>query len=186
VYEEEFDFSEQLKRLFKMLKPLADNKKILGMITGNHEMRVAYSTSLNPVELIADELGVPYFGYQGYVTVKVGSQIYHLFLHHGAGGGCSPAGKLNAMRALNKVAIADVYLSGHTHGKLYDNDVLMSINDATGKVEPYIRHYIACGSFLEYWGGYAEMKLLSPSMTGACSFFRLRIYDIILIFSHSC
>jgi hypothetical protein len=33
-------------------------------------------------------------------------------------------------------------------------------------VEPYIKHYVVCGSFLEYWGTYPEMKLLQPSFTG--------------------
>lgn len=170
VYDEEIDLRDQLKFLSKALSPLAKAGKIIGVFTGNHEMRVAYLTSLNPAELLAERLGVHYFGYQGYISLKVGSQAYHIFAHHGVGGGSTPAGKLNAMRRLNRVAEADIYLSGHTHGRMHDHDILMKINDETCRVEPKIRHYIVAGSFLEYWGGYAEMKLLPPSITGTIAF----------------
>jgi UDP-2,3-diacylglucosamine pyrophosphatase LpxH len=166
VYDEEFGLKEQMKLVYKLMKPLAEKGKILGSLTGNHEMRIAYHAEVNPTELLAERLGIDYFDYQGYISIHLGNQIYHIFAHHGAGAGCSPAGKLNAMRALNKIAQADIYLSGHTHGRMYDHDVLMKINDTTGNVEPTIRYYVVCGSFLEYWGGYAEMKMLTPSTTG--------------------
>jgi UDP-2,3-diacylglucosamine pyrophosphatase LpxH len=167
VYEEDFNIPEQLKMLHNMLTPLAKKGKILGALTGNHEMRVAYAVKLNPMEVVAEQLGIPYLGYQGYISLKVGNQVYHLMVHHGASGGATPTGKLNGMRSLSKVAHADIYLSGHTHGRAYDHDVLYFINDETGLVEPRLRHYLVCGSFLEYWGGYAEMKLLAPATTGA-------------------
>lgn len=167
LYEEDFDISDQIKILKKALAPLAKEGKILGMLTGNHEMRISYAVKLNPAELICEKLEVPYLGYQGYLSMKVGSQTYHVFASHGASFGTSPTGRISAVRQLNKVANADVYLSGHTHAKLYDQDVIFEINDRTGMVDPVVRHYVACGSFIEYWGTYPEMKLLSPSMTGA-------------------
>lgn len=170
VYDEAFDLKEQMRALYKMFLPLAREGKILGMLTGNHEMRVAYSTSLNPTELLAERLNVPYFAYSAYILLRVGDQAYKIFAHHGVGGGSTPSGKLNAMRKLNTVADADLYLSGHTHGKMYDNDIIMSINSETGIVEPRVRHYAVCGSFLEYWGGYAEMKCLPPADIGSLAF----------------
>jgi hypothetical protein len=156
-----------MKLLHKALLPLAKQGKILGALTGNHEMRVAYAVKLNPVEILCQQLDIPYFGYQGYISLRVGNQTYHIFCHHGTGGGGSPSGKLAAIRALGRVAYADIYLSGHTHAKLYDQDILYTIDDETGDVVPHIRHYVACGSFLEYWGSYPEMKLLSPAATGS-------------------
>lgn len=166
VYDEDVDLRSQLRVLSNLLRPLARKNKILGILTGNHEMRVAYATSINPAELLAEKLDVPYFGFQGYLIVKVGSQIYKIFAHHGVGGGCTPSGKLNAMRKLNQVALADIYMSGHTHGKLWDHDLIMEMDEETGIVKPKMRYYVVAGSFLEYWGGYAEMKLLPPSATG--------------------
>lgn len=167
VYDEEIDVRAQLKFLSQRLKPLADAGKILGILPGNHEMRVAYLTSINPAELLADNLGVPYFGYQGYLTLKVGTQVYHVMCHHGAGGGTTPAGKVNAMRKLNQVADADIYLSGHTHGRTDDADLLWEFDDEKGVMRPRMRYYVVAGSYLEYWGGYAEMKCLPASITGS-------------------
>jgi UDP-2,3-diacylglucosamine pyrophosphatase LpxH len=166
MFEEDFDLTDQIKVLKEVLKPLADNGKILGMLTGNHEMRVSYMVKLNPAELICEKLNVPYLGYQGYILAKVGEQKYHIFASHGSSFGGSPAGKIMAARQLSKIADADIYLSGHTHAKLHDQEKLFRINEETGTVEPIVKHYIVCGSFLEYWGTYPEMKALAPSFTG--------------------
>lgn len=167
VYEEDFDIADQIRLLKIALAPLARQGKILGVLTGNHEMRISYAVKLNPAEMICEKLEIPYLGYQGYLSLKVGTQTYHIFASHGSSFGSSPTGKISAARQLNKVANADIYLSGHTHAKLYDQDVIFEINDETAMVEPVVRHYVACGSFMEYWGTYPEMKLLSPSMTGS-------------------
>jgi predicted phosphodiesterase len=172
VYEEDFDIRDQIRLMVRMLKPLAEAGKILGILTGNHEMRVAYATSLNPAELIADALDVPYLGFQGYIRINVGKQTYRIFAHHGVGGGSTPAGKLNAMRKLNLVAEADIYLSGHTHGRMDDEDKLMVFDDS-GYVRERRRYYVVAGSFLEYFDGYAEMKNLAPSITGSVA---LKLY----------
>lgn len=166
VYEEEFPLEDQITMIVKMLKPLADAGKILGALIGNHEMRVAYATSINVVKLVARELGINFFGFQAYLSIHVGNQIYHVFAHHGNGGGSTPAGKLNAMRKFKNIADADLYLSGHTHGRMADYDVVMTIDDNEDRVVPVMKHYAVCGSFLEYWNGYAEMTALTPTLTG--------------------
>jgi predicted phosphodiesterase len=166
LFDEDFDIEEQMKLMARSLRPLAKEGKILGMLTGNHEMRISYMAKLNPAKMIAEELGIPYFGYQGYISLHVGTQIYHIFCHHGVSSATGPAGKINAIRQLNKIARADIYLSGHTHARVYDSDIIYQINDETGKVDSIICHYLACGSFVEYWGTYPEMKLLPPASTG--------------------
>jgi hypothetical protein len=170
IYDEEFGLKNQLKEVYMLMKPLAEQGKILGSLTGNHEMRLAYFAEVNPMELLAEKLEIDYFGYQGYISIHLGNQIYHIFAHHGVGAASTQAGKLNAMRKLNLVAEADLYLSGHSHARLYDYHIIHRINDETGLVEPRKRHYAICGSFLEYWGGYGEMKLLQPASTGVLAF----------------
>jgi predicted phosphodiesterase len=166
MFEEDFDLGDQMKVLKNILQPLADKGKIIGALTGNHEMRVSYSVKFNPVEIICEKLDIPYFGYQGYIVLKVGNQSYHVIVHHGSSSGSTPAAKIMAARQMTRVADADLYLSGHTHGKLHDADEFFRINEQTGFVEPYLKHYVVCGSYLEYWNSYPEMKGLAPSMTG--------------------
>lgn len=166
TYDEDYPLDEQIRVVTKMLKPLAEEGKILGCLMGNHEMRVAYHNSINIVKMIAKELGVNYFGFQGFFSIHVGDNNYQIMAHHGTGSASTPAGKLRAMRKLNKVSRMDLYLSGHTHARMYDYEINMKIDEEAGRVVPEKIFYVVCGSFMEYWDGYAEMKLLSPSSTG--------------------
>lgn len=166
MFEENFHIEDQMEIMAKALKPLVDSGKVLGALTGNHEMRIAYSVKINPAKMVADTLGIPYFGYQGYLLLKVGDVNYHIVAHHGSGSGVSAAAKLNASKKLGSFVDADLFLTGHTHGLLEDKDIRYHINEETGSVDPYLRHYVVCGSFLEYWNSYPEMKGLAPAITG--------------------
>lgn len=165
-FEEDANLPEQLKLLHDILKPLAEAGKILGMGPGNHEERVANMIGINPMSMLAEKLEVPYFGYQGFFYLTVGNVNYMMVAHHGAGGGGTNGSKANAAEKMNKVcANADVYFSGHTHGKMYHPDKIFLFNEE-GELAPKLRHYIVGGSFVEYFGGYPEMKALAPSITG--------------------
>lgn len=166
MFEEGEHFPEQLKLLQEILEPLAKAGKILGMGPGNHEERIANMIGINPMQILAEKIDVPYFGYQGFFFLKVGDINYTFVAHHGAGGGGTNGSKANASEKMNKVcANADVYFSGHTHGKMYHPDKIF-VFDEEGNLVPKIRHYVVGGSFVEYWGAYPEMKALAPSITG--------------------
>lgn len=167
MFEEEMNIPEQLDTLFEILKPLADAGKILGMGPGNHEERVANMIGINPMQILADKLGVPYFGYQGFFKLIVNEIPYKVAFHHGAGGGATSGSKTSAAEKMNKVVLADLYFSGHTHGKQFHKDTIFTFSDEEDMVIPWIRTYVVGGSFLEYFGGYSEMKALAPSITGA-------------------
>lgn len=165
-FEEDWNLPDQLKMLKEILAPLAEAGKILGMGPGNHEERVANMIGINPMSMLAETLDVPYFGYQGFFSLKVGNVHYTMVAHHGAGGGGTNGSKANASEKMNKVCgNADVYFSGHTHGKMYHPDKIFLFNEQ-GELVPKLRHYIVGGSFVEYFGGYPEMKALAPSITG--------------------
>lgn len=166
MFDEDAHLPDQLKILYAAFKPLADKGKILGMLTGNHEMRIEYLTGMNPVQMLAEKLKVPYFGHQGFVYAKVGDIGYRIMCHHGVGSGTTTVGKIRAVEKLSGVAEADIYISGHTHGLSYHYDQIMTFSDE-GEMTPRKRHYVAAGSFLDYWNGYAEMKLLQPSTCGS-------------------
>jgi UDP-2,3-diacylglucosamine pyrophosphatase LpxH len=165
MFDEDFHYPDQIKILAAALKPLSDAGKIIGALTGNHEMRIEQLTGMNPMQLLAEKLDVPYFGFQGFIEAQVGDQTYQIMCHHGVGGGCSSVGRIKAAHKLSNVAQADLYISGHTHGCDYDHDEVMVFQD--GMMVPKTRHYVVAGSFLNYWGGYAEMKLLQPAKCGS-------------------
>lgn len=167
MFEEDMNIPEQLDTLYTILKPLADAGKILGVGPGNHEERVANMIGLNPMKILADRLEVPYFGYQGFFRIIVNEIKYKATFFHGAGGGSTVGSKANTAEKMNKViANADLYVSGHTHGRQSHQDVIYLMDDESEELVPHIRTYVVGGSFVEYWGAYPEMKALAPSITG--------------------
>lgn len=168
MFEEEANIPEQLAVLHELLKPLAEAGKILGIGPGNHEQRVENMIGINPMQILAEKLDVPYFGHQGFFQIIVNGINYNCAFHHGSGGGSTVASKSSAAEKMNKVVQADLYFSGHTHGRQYHKDVIYEFpTDGSDELIPVIRTYVVGGSFLEYWGGYSEMKALAPSITGA-------------------
>ena len=167
VYEEDKHLREQLYTLRDMMMPLAEQGRILGIHQGNHEFRSAMLTSLCPMEILSELLRVPYLEYQGYTILTVGSQRYSIMSYHGAGGGGSTGAKANATERGFKVnPTCDIYLSGHTHAKSAHETVSMII-DENDQMVSKVQKYVSCGSFLNYFGGYAEMKVLQPAPLGA-------------------
>lgn len=167
VYESEFDIDDQIDQMADYLRPLAQAGKLLGIMPGNHEYRTMKLVKLDPMKLVAKELGVPYLGWSGYFKFEVGNEIYKAFTFHGAGGAGTPGGRLNAIRKLRDVAHdMDMYFMGHVHSKQYDSDSVYYIDDTTNTIKTKERHYIIGGSLLTYFGSYAEMMGLSPAPQG--------------------
>jgi hypothetical protein len=166
VFDEKYQVGTQRRILTEILRPLAGSGKILGGGTGNHEMRISYIDNDNPMEELCYDLDIPYFGYQGYFRVRVNHEPYDIMAFHGTGGGSTKGGRANSAAKPNQIANVDIYLTGHTHDQLYLTDVVYEIGDDDALVAKK-RHYVVCGSFLDYFGGYAEMKGLPPMVVGA-------------------
>lgn len=167
VYEQRYDPETQIEVLEEELAPLAAKDKILGIQPGNHEQRINKKVSIDPMKILARNLDVTYLGYQGYFKWVVGGQIYHAMTYHGKSGAQTHGGKINAAHKLNRVANVDVYISGHTHILDESHDILVEIDDNTNELKYRKRYYVIAGSFLSYWGGYAEMKAYPIADQGA-------------------
>lgn len=167
MFEEEDHFPKQMAMLEEILKPLAEAGKILGIGPGNHEERIANMIGISPMQMLANKLRVPYFGYQGFFRIVVNGITYKVVSHHGAGGGATSGSKTNTGEKMNKViANADLYISGHTHGRQYHQDVIYLMDEESDSLIPHYRTYVVGGSMIEYFGAYPEMKALPPSITG--------------------
>jgi len=166
MFEEDFHLEDQIEYIIDLLKPLADQGKILGIQDGNHEYRTACLTGLKPMSIVAKSLGIPFLGHQGFISLDISGINYQLMTYHGAGSGRLIGGKANAStRGATIAPLMDVYLSGHSHVKHVHEEMRYFIED--GELKSKKQHYIVCGSYLSYFGGYAEMQLLTPSSTGA-------------------
>jgi hypothetical protein len=174
MFDETIHVREQIDLLYEIFKPIAAAGKLWGIHPGNHEYRIPKEVGICPAELLAMRLNVPYLGFQGYHVLQVrnqntgDSQTYTMMTYHGVGGGSTIGSLVNASQRGDKVCPnCDLYLSGHTHAKNMSTSTVFNIDPVTCQLVPHTRYYVICGSFLEYWGSYAEMKLLAPQSTGA-------------------
>ena len=97
--------------------------RIIGMLGGNHfyEMENGENTD----HILAHALGAKYLGCTGLVRVQVnmperggaGRLALDIFANHGKGGGKTVGATFNAIEDMQKIADADLFLMGHTHGK---------------------------------------------------------------------
>lgn len=102
-----------------ILEPIAD--KCLGLIGGNHGLKIHRYQQFDPLGYIAGKLGVPNLGYDGgwvYLTFKrQGGSVraYKLCLLHGWGGGRTAGAKKNKLRDGLMAFNADILFMGHHH-----------------------------------------------------------------------
>lgn len=165
MYEEDIHSQEQFEFIKRVLTPLARAKKLIGLHDGNHEMR-ARKNGLNPIKILADDLGIPYLGYMAMHKWIVGDQLYRAVTVHGSSGARTSSGRLQALKRITDVVEADLYMMGHLHDQVHFHDQVYRIDPAVDHSVRRIRHYVICGSLLEYFDGYAEMMSLPPTPTG--------------------
>jgi len=125
VYEQDYNLKTAKDFLYEELKPIKD--KILGCIDGNHCARIEKAVGDSPVRDLAFRLEIEYFpNWCAYLFLSVGDNkdnksdkyrpyIYTVYLHHMRGGGATPGGKLNRLKKLKAMVLADLYcVSGNT------------------------------------------------------------------------
>lgn len=183
VFEQDSDLNKQIKTAVDLLYPIKD--KILGAITGNHEMRPEHLMGYNPTITICSDLGIPYLGYSALLHLKLkngkgkrqhkenGEVVeYIIYAHHTTGGGGSVGSKLNRVDQLRQICPnADVYLGSHNHQLGVVPVITHLYNKRSRKVEPLRQMLVDTGSFLK-WEGYAEAMQMVPAKLGAV---RLRL-----------
>lgn len=171
IFEQVYTPKHQLEIVEKNLTPIASQG--LGILTGNHGFRAFKVANINPDEIIAKNLDVPYLGVCCLMklTLHNGRDSFLIAMHHGHGGGYTKGGKINAAMKLRQLfPTADLCLTAHSH--------IFAISPATkwfdwhtggyNRKSPLSKHIgydVICGSTLEY-GGYALRKLMPPAERG--------------------
>lgn len=181
MFDEDIHIPAQQKLIAEMLTPLAKQGQILGVVPGNHEGRIAQQLGIDVTEQLADRLGFPHLGYQGYLACHVGDQTYTIMVAHGKSAAATPAGQLNAARKLANIAPAmDVLVSGHSHALMHTSDQVLVYDPAAKEMRMHRRTFVVAGSFVRY-EGYPVESLLTPQITG-CARIGLRAdrHDVIV------
>ena len=154
VYEQTMHPQDQIDRIIELLKPYSS--EIIGILKGNHESRAEKHMGIDPAKLIADRLGVPYFGYDAPMEIKVGDQKYYVYVAHGSGGASTKSGKMRTVEKWAKIyPDMDAYVSGHHHDRMIWEERVYRTKK--GKLEEGTRYYVITGAYMEQ-PEYARVK----------------------------
>lgn len=176
VYEQEYNLKTAKDLLTEELKPIKD--KIVGCIDGNHEARIEKAVGDSPVRDLSFRLGIEYFphwcaylylsvsNYKDRKPDKYRPYIYTSFLHHMRGGGATPGGKINRLKKLKAMVLADIYFGAHIHLKATFKEKYLVPDIRAKKLVEEQQTYVATGSFMGYAGYSIEGQYEKPA-TGA-------------------
>lgn len=166
VYAERYPVQTAMEQFEERFEPVADAGRLDVLTGGNHEARIYRAVGIDVMRVVARDLGVPHYEGAAVILYKVGGERYIFWVRHGTGN--APA-SMNAVTAAGYVALADVYLTGHTHRQ---NVVLddFFLPEGLDSDEPRMirspRRYVTSGSFVRY-ERYAAERGYAPSHLGA-------------------
>lgn len=161
VYAEVGTVDDAMEVFEEKLTPLAEAGRIDVLTGGNHEARIYRATGIDPMRSIARHLGVPHYEGAAVIVYHVGDVEYIFWVRHGTGN--APA-STNAVTRAGYVALADFYITGHTHRQQVVLDDFFIMEDGVMSKRP--RRYVTSGSFVNY-ERYAAERGYAPSHTGA-------------------
>ncbi len=171
IYEEVMNPQQQLKYARSLLEPIKE--KVLIAVEGNHERRILKEDGINVTEILCEQLGVVYAPRSALLKITLGRRIkngkpicYTIYATHGAGSGRTTGAKVNTLRRLREIILADVYVMGHIHFMTAFQETYLVPDTRNNKVEEVKLTFVSSSSFLK-WGGYAEEKILNPAKLGA-------------------
>ena len=171
-------FMAQRDALVERLKPIGH--KCLAYLTGNHEQTALDKSGVDVyhsvIEQIAPDRGLA-MGVHGFITLKLrrgksGNDVqnYHIYAHHGFGGGRLSGGKALKLERLPGSYDAHLYLMGHMHSLEQVPGIRLYPPNKGGRIMRREWRAVVTGSFLrtcvEGQEMYAEHKGYKPLPVG--------------------
>lgn len=174
--------NEQKWVLDKVLLPLADKGRILGVTDSNHSVRTDNQAGIDPIEQLVERVNAEVKGVQPPIPYEksgiwVGATLgkrpnngkpfcYGVYYHHGWSAGRRAGTPLNAATDIMRWLGADVIVLGHSHGKAGTKSRRFDPDWANGR---FVNKNVACGVTGGYllYGGYARARGYAPQEEGA-------------------
>ena len=179
IYAQKITPQEQRDEVIKLLKPLSS--KILGMTTGNHEMRIYRETGVDLSLDIARELNVPYRSEGILLKITFGDGnnrtrgkpfTYWVYATHGYGGARTKSAKAVKVERVSTWIHADCYIMAHDHVVNVAPDIYLLPDNrgkidsetgfTTGRLRAVRKMLVKSNAYLK-WGGYSEQGGFPPS-----------------------
>ena len=175
VYGELLSPMEQISYLVNMLRPIAG--KIIGVTSGNHEMRTYRCDGIDITRLVCRELGIEdKYAPEGIlIFLRFGTrsahgghmdrnprQWYSIYATHGSGGGRKEGAKAIRLADMACIVDADIYCHAHTHLPLVMKQSFYRADASNCTVRPTEKLFVNTGAALGY-GGYGQAQEFKPA-----------------------
>lgn len=161
MFEQSMIPQEQLDYAVELFQPIKRNIK--GAVTSNHSWRAYHDAGLMVDKEMMSRLGIMhhYYGFQGVVDLRHGTQTYRIVFAHG-----NSAGK-NVFANCEKMEInypgADMYATSHTHVLACRPKAIHQYNGSKVYLKNY--YHVSTGATLNY-PLYASEALYQPQVKG--------------------
>lgn len=172
VYSSKASPDRALDEVSDFIRPLVDANRVLAIIDGNHEKRVAKESGIKLMKRLSRELGIEeLYAEEAYMLFLSFGQsqgrdcrqmVYSVYGRHGSGGGKKAGGKVNSLSDMQLVIDADIYVMGHTHMPVIFPSTYYRVNYRNRKVTPVEKMFVNTNAFLDY-GSYGEEQGFSPT-----------------------
>ncbi len=169
--------SEAKKKMAEILRPLAQEGKIIGALSGNHERRSLKDADDDPMADIMCKLDLEDIFRQDalFIHLCIGEYIangkkrldctYNIACHHGTGGGAFTGAAVNKNeRYAYTIEGIDLLITAHTHRGAMTKPAKICFNPTTMTmiIKPF-----ACMTACSWqaYGGFPLQKMMSPAAT---------------------
>lgn len=165
VYKQKLNPQEQMEEAVRLLGPLAKAGLIVGLHSGNHEQRIANSTSIDVAKMMANMLAVKYLNYACWSQFAVGSQRYSCYSQHGKSGARFKFSKLKAIADTMEWLSADMLVMGHVHSCATETALRQAVK--RGQVVEENCHLVLSGLYLKWDRSYAQAANMPLTKLGS-------------------
>jgi hypothetical protein len=158
------------------LRPLAEAGKLVGAVTGNHEISCVNHYSYDLTLEICRRLGVPYLRQAAYVRFVV-DQAGHKrnvlgYFHHGAMAPRMPGAAVNQLITEANKFSAQIVLTGHSHHRFAYESVRLGLNASGNPRIVDIPVVVGqCGTYSRTYtqgvDSWAESRMFNPTSIGS-------------------
>ena len=141
------DSQSQTDKTYQMinaLEPLAKEKLLIGLHTGNHEIQITKNTGIDISKKIAHLLDIPYFPYGCLSSLQVGKFCYNLYSLHGFDDMRFKSTRLKLASYLNCWIDIDIIALGHAHS------LSVKTFQSSNAVQRHIYQIVLTGSYLAH------------------------------------
>ena len=160
MWNQYLDPKSQRNAMMTILEDIKD--RIIGSISGNHELRIFNQVGWDVAQEMAEKLETNYLRDGDYIIIKTRGPTYTIAAFHGSGGSLTPYHQLK--KALEVYEDMDLLAIGHMHQLFHETKYKYKIEN--GKRIKKEIHLIRTGGFLEY-PDYAMRRFMPLANVGA-------------------